>query len=205
MNPLSATTLALLAVVVLRASRRWALLGMMAGVLFIPVGQAFSVLGLNMYPMRCLALAGFVRVTVRKEFSTTMANGIDRAALMVYTYTTIVFLLRTVLGGGTSEGVTQITTLAKIALLVDVVLCYFTFRGLVGSIGDLVWFLRAFVLLLGPYVALLTIESVTGNNPFFIMGAGYSTTWSDGVRIRCNGSFGHPSLLGTLGASFLPL
>jgi len=114
-------------------------------------------------------------------------------------------LLRTVLGGGTSENVTQITTLAKIALLVDVVLCYFTFRGLVGSIHGLVWFLRAFVLLLGPYVALLTIESVTNNNPFFIMGGGFSTTWNDGVRIRCNGSFGHPSLLGTLGASFLPL
>src|SRR5262245_25375967 len=148
MNPLSATTLALLAIVVLRAPRRWALLGMIAGVLFIPIGQVLSVPGLNLYPMRCLTLAGFVRVIVRKEFSVTMVNGIDRAVLMVYTYTTIVFLLRTVLGGGTSENVTQITTLAKIALLVDVVLGYFAFRGLVESIDDLVWFLRAFVLLL---------------------------------------------------------
>jgi hypothetical protein len=178
---------------------------MMAGVLFIPTGQAFTMLGLNMYPMRCLELVGFVRVIVRKEFSTTMVNGIDRAVLMVYTYSTIVFLLRTALGGGTSESITQLTTLAKIALLVDVVLCYLTFRGLIGSLGDLVWFLRAFVPLLVPFVALLAIESRTGNNPFFIMGGGFSTTWNDGVRIRCNGSFGHPSLLGTLGASFLPL
>ena len=157
-----------------------------------------------MYPMRCLELVGFIRVVVRKELSVSRLTEIDKALLALYVYTAIVFLLRTELGGGTSESIEQITTKAKIGSIVDAVLCYFTFRGLIATIGDLIWFLRGFVWMLGPYVALVSVEAVTGNNPFAIVG-GMSTIWQDGDRMRCSGSFGHPSLLGTLGASFLML
>jgi hypothetical protein len=59
--------------------------------------------------------------------------------------------------------------------------------------------------MLVPYTVLLTIEMQTGRNPFAALG-----TWSSWVelrdgRVRAMGSFRNPSLLGTLGACFLPL
>jgi hypothetical protein len=89
--------------------------------------------------------------------------------------------------------------------MVDSTFCYFVLRSWLKNVDDLRWFLRAFVLVLVPYVALLLIEMQTRGNPFSILGA---ETWSNELRagrIRCMGSFKHPSLLGTMGAALLPL
>lgn len=204
MNAIGASVLTLLVLVVFLAPRRWALLGMMAGVLYLTQGQAIDVLGLHLYPVRILELAGFIRVMARREFSFSRMNGIDKALILAYGYTAIVFLLRTAMGGGTSSDIGQVSTMDKVGILVDAGLCYFAFRGLVGTVGEFVWFLRSFVVLLVPYVVLLSIERLTGQNPFAIVG-GLAQTWVGGDRIRCFGSFRHPSLLGTFGASLLPL
>ena len=203
MNAIGTSLLALLVLLVLLAPRRWALLGMMAGVLFLTQGQAIHVLGLNLNSMRFLELAGFIRVMVRREFLFSSLNGIDRAFILVYVYTTFVFLLRSNLGQSTSMDITQVSTMDKIGSMVDAVLCYFTFRGLIESMEDWVWFLRSFVILLVPYVALVSVERLTHQNPFALVGG--IPVFVDLDRIRCVGSFKHPSLLGTLGASFLPL
>ena len=57
-----------------------------------------------------------------------------------------------------------------------------------------------FVVILVPYVALLSVEMLTLENPFALMGA---LTWDDlrADRMRAMGSFRNPSLLGTLGCS----
>lgn len=203
MNAVGASILAFLVFLVLFAPRRWALLAMMAGVLYLTQGQAIHVFGLNLVSTRFLELAGFIRVMVRGEFSFSSLNRIDKGFILVYVYTTFVFLLRSHLGQGTSTDITQVSIMDKIGLMVDAMLCYFTFRGLIQSVEDLIWFLRFFVILLIPYVALLSIERLTRQNPFALLGG--LPVFLDSFRIRCVGSFRHPSLLGTFGASFLPL
>jgi hypothetical protein len=85
-------------------------------------------------------------------------------------------------------------------------LCYFTFRGMIGSVEDLRWFLRAFVIMLIPYFVLVSIQWLTLSNPFVIVaGSEYENFMFRNGKPRCIGSFRHPDLLGTLGASFLPL
>ena len=85
---------------------------------------------------------------------------------------------------------------------------YFIFRGLIGDIDDFRWFLRAFTILLIPYVALLLVEMRTGQNPFNALSRGCVVT-VDELKGKAAGAAsalsGIPSLLGTLGASFLPL
>ena len=203
MNAVGASILAFLVFLVLFAPRRWALLAMMAGVLYLTQGQAIHVLGLNLTSMRFLELAGFIRIMVRGEFSFSSLNGIDKAFILVYVYTTFVFVLRSQLGQGTSMDITQVSTMDKIGSMVDAALCYFIFRGLIKSIEDWVWFLHSFVILLVPYVVLVSVERLMGQNPFALVGG--IPVFVDLDRIRCVGSFRHPSLLGTLGASFLPL
>jgi len=194
MNPIGATILVILICVVLAAPRRWALMGMMAGVLYITQGQQIQVLGLNLFAIRFLELAGFLRVMGRHEFSFSTLNKVDRALIWLYTYATIIYLLRS------SEGQTFV-----IGAAVDAFLCYFTFRGLIGDMEDFRWFLRAFIFLLAPYALLVVAESLTGHNPFAtLFGGSGDDDWRHG-RPRCIGSFREPDLLGMFAASFIPL
>jgi hypothetical protein len=181
--------------VVTCAPRRWAVIGYMAGVLFLTQGQQLQVFGFNLFAIRFVELAGFIRVTARGELTSYRLNSIDRALLILYIYATVVFVLRS------SEGVAY-----HIGMMVDAFLCYFTFRGLIGGFEDFNWFLRHFLLLLIPFAALVVFESLTKYNLFTVMGG--VTRVEDfmrGGRLRCQGSFRHPILLGTLGATFLPL
>src|SRR5664280_1841785 len=195
MNPVGALILAVLICVVLGASRRVALLGMMAGVMFLTQAQQIDVLGFNLYAIRFLEVAGFVRVMARREFSFYQLNKIDRALLWLYGYMTVVFLLRSLVGVANQIGIAA-----------DAFLCYFTFRGLVGGMDDFRWFLRALIILLAPYVLLVLIESATGHNPFTLLGGiSGGSNWIRHGRPRCFGSFRQPDTLGMFGASFLPL
>lgn len=193
MNPIGVSILFFLIFVVLIAPRRWALMGMMAGVLYLTQVQQVDVLGFNLYAIRFLELAGFIRVISRKEFSFSGLNRIDRTLLFFYCFVAIVYSLRS------SEG--QINV---IGLSVDAFLCYFAFRGLIIDLEDFRWFLKSFLILLAPYAVLVMIESLTRHNMFEFIGGGIGG-WQRGDRFRAVGSFRNPDLLGALGASFFPL
>jgi hypothetical protein len=194
MNPIGVTILAGLGATILLAHRRWALIALMASVLYLTEEQAIDVIEVRLTAVRFLEVAGLVRVIWRGEFPVAKLNPIDQAVLLVYGYTTLVFLMRSDTGHAQMLG-----------WMVDSLFCYFILRAWLKNVDDLRWFLRAFVFVLVPYVALLFVEMQTRENPFAILGA---KTWIGelrGDRIRCMGSFKHPSLLGTLGAALLPL
>ena len=159
MNAIGATILTFLLLLVLFACRRWALLGMMAGVLYLTQAQTIDVLGINFFAIRFLELAGFIRIIVRREIIFSSLNGIDRIYFFLYAYTTTVFLIRSNKG--------QINA---IGMLVDALLVYFTFRALIRNIDDFKWFLGVFVFLLFPFVALVSVEMLTHENPFTLIG-----------------------------------
>lgn len=193
MNAIGFAELGVLLFLVVVAPARWALLGVFGGVLYMTLGQVIDVSGLAIYPTRALTLAAFVRVFVRGEWSLSMRNDIDNILLLVFGYQTVVFILN---GNGSA--------INMIGQMVDVTLAYFSCRGLLRSFDDLVWLLRALVVLLVPYVAMLYIESSTSSNPFSYVGGIVDHDFRNG-RPRCLGSFGHASILGTFGASFIPL
>jgi hypothetical protein len=193
MNAFGGSILILVMFVTLLGSARWAVIGMMAGMLYLPIGLSIPVFGINLFAMRFVEIAVFVRILCRREFSSFVWNGIDRTFLLLYAYTTLVFL------GRSSEGQANV-----IGIAVDAYLCYFAFRALINDVKDFQWFLRAFLLLLGPYTVLVVYESVIGRHLFAVVGAYAPEVWREG-RLRSVGGFDHPSLLGTVGASFMQL
>ncbi|EEF62372.1 hypothetical protein [Pedosphaera parvula] len=193
MNAAGAIILTVFMLVVLFGSRRWAVVGMMGGVLFLTQTQQLQIGGLNLFAIRFMEMAGFARVVSRKELSLGRLSKIDWALIILFTYTAVVYCLRA------TEGQAYI-----IGNSVDAFLCYFAFRGMIHDMEDLRWFLRSFIVLLGPFAALVLFESVTGHNPFRFIGGGMYD-WMRGGRLRCVGTFRNPDLLGTVGASFLPL
>lgn len=165
----------------------------MGGVLYLTESQSINVLGFNMYAFRFLELAGFIRVMARREFSFSRLNRIDQAFLILWAYTTVVFLLRS-----------KENQAVQIGRAVDASLCYLTFRGLMGSVEALREFLRDFALFLAPFAALVLLESIKSRNPFG--NTVIDTEWAfRNGRIRCVGPFQFAGNLGTLGVSFLPL
>lgn len=203
MNTVGGTILGLLAVFVAIAPRRWAVLSLMAGVLYLTQGQSID-LGVHIYPMRLLGLVGFLRVVGRGEFSWSKLNRLDRSVILAYSYITLIFITRSGLGYGTGSGITQVSLMDKLGCWIDTLFFYIACRGLLVDQSDFVVLLKSLVVIAVPYLVLVSIERITGHNPLAIVGA-YPDLWIDGQRLRCRGSFTHPSLLGTLGASFLPL
>ena len=192
MNSLALAIAFPLVLVVLCGSKRMALLAIAAGVLYLPQYQAVEVLGITLTSTRVFELAGFLRVLLRGETGAVQFNKIDRTFLLLYAYTTLVFLLRS-----------ETQQKEMIGTTIDAVFSYFTFRALIGDVEDVRWFLRRFLLCLVPFAGLLAVESQTGQNPFAVLGGGFFDM-RDG-RLRALGSFRNASSLGTLGASLLPL
>jgi len=191
MNTLGASILGVLSVLVLLSGRRWAPVWMMGGVLFLTQEQVLVVSGVNLTAIRLLEIAGFVRIFLRRETFTWCR--VDTVLFALYGYTALVFLWRSDSGQAYAVG-----------SFVDASLCYVIFRALLRDIDEIAGFLQRLLVLLLPYVGLLAIEAVSMENPFGALGA---KTWQvlRGDRMRVMGSFRNPSLLGTLGATLLPL
>ena len=173
---------------------RQALLAILVGCLFLPPGAGFDIGGLNLFPARLLAYIAFFRVLTRREFTWSDAIRPDKYLLALYVLITVIPLIR-----GGEEG-----ALGIIARSGDGLFIYFALRGLMRSADDLRWLLGALAWLLIPYILFLFMEGVFRLNPFQYLG-GEGKLWERGGRLRCFGSFRHPSLMGSFGACFLPL
>lgn len=194
MNAVGFLILIFIIIFVALAPRRWALIAIVAGVLFLTQGQSIDILGFNFFALRFIELTAFFRVFARGEFSFHKINVIDRCFILLFTYTTVVFLIRS-----------EESQAYQIGTAIDAFLCYFAFRGLIRDADDFKWLLRDSLLLLLPYTALILTESFTRHNPFTFMGGIEFGDWERAGRLRCQGSFRHASLLGTFGATMAPL
>lgn len=198
MNTLGLSLLSVFGFLILFGSRRWALLGMLAGILFLTQGQYLDVEGFNLYPMRLLEVVALCRMVARGEYPAGTFNRLDRVFILLYTFSVVVFVLRS------DDGLAY-----QIGTGIDAICLYLVFRSLLRNMNDLRWMLRGLVILLLPYVYLLWVESLTFLNLFAPLGGveliRSGDAWVRGGRLRATGSFGHPSLLGTLGGTFLSL
>jgi hypothetical protein len=189
--------LILLVALALGGSKRVAMAALLGGVFYLSQYQAVSLGGLNMFSHRFLEIAVFLRVVARRELSTLKLNPIDWAFVALYCYTTIIYLLRT-----TDDAVFQV------GVTIDALLAYFACRALIITPDDFRSFLRTSVILLVPFAVLVVKESLTTGQAIAFTGwqpqGIFAYTFRNG-RARCMGSFRHPSLLGTISVSFIPM
>lgn len=195
MNALVISILTPILLLVLFSSNRIAAIAFLSGTLFLTQGQNFDIAGININGLRLIEIFTFSRVIIKKELFTIRLNKIDKALVAVFLSNTIIFLLRSDTGQAFTIG-----------LGVDMVLCYFSFRALLRNEADLIYTLKAFAFLLIPFLGLTYIERYTGgSNIFSSMGGIVEGKFIREGTPRCMGSFRHPSLLGTLGATFIPI
>jgi hypothetical protein len=178
---------------VMLGSRRWALLSMMAGVLFLTQGHSLNLGGLSFFPIRFIETAALLRVVLRREFTLAQLNRIDWAVLIAYNYTSLVWTMRS-----------EERSAEQLAFALDPTICYLALRGLTAKLEDLRWVLVGVAVLLLPFTALVALERVTGQSSFALVGANWPLYFRNDVA-RASGPFRHASLLGSIGAAFFAL
>ena len=193
MNAIGFCLTLILAMVILGGGRTKAALAIVCCMMFIPMSQQVSLAGFNVYSMRFLGFLLFLRVLARGEFSFSQMNTVDKLMLWMNFFGTLVFCIRS--DGGQAY---------VIATSLDMLFGYFGFRGLFQDIEDFKPFLLAMVFPMFLLSGLVAVEFVTHHNALSIMG-GLNFGWIRSGRLRCFGPFQNPDLLGTFGASFMPL
>lgn len=194
MNTIGGIITLSLVLVVLFLPRRWATLGVMSGVCYLTEGQVVDLFGFNLTAIRFILLAGFIRVVVRKEFSFSDLNEIDRILLIFLWVSFLVFALRSFTN--VKYGLGQ---------LFNSLLTYFLFRGLLDDPNIFRQFLKDTVLLITPFALFMIIEATTGRNYFAIMGGVLEVPMLRDGYYRCQATFRSPITAGTFGASMFPL
>ena len=193
MKSLGFCILLALIIIVFCSNRRWALLGMLVGLLYLTTGQYFVFYGLHLHSFRLLELAAFIRVIVRRELPVSKISRIDKLYILVHSSILMIFLFRS----------TEYQAY-QVGIFLDSIVGYFAFKGIIQDLDDLIWCLKVLIVFFIPFVLSLLVERFTGYNIFSEMGdkIGYDD-FTRYNKIRCFGSFSHPTLLGTFGSIFL--
>lgn len=179
-------------VIVFALPRRFALLGIMAGVCYLTQMQQLNLGGFNFTGIRFILLAGLLRVFARGEYKDLKINRIDSVVLSYPIAVTVAYTVRL----GTTEALVY-----QLGCSYDILLSYFVFRSTFNNLDTVQQFIGDLALLIVPLAVLMVYESVTRNNAF---GFAVDERYIREGRLRCTGSFRGPITAGIFGATLIP-
>jgi hypothetical protein len=179
------------ALVVFILPRRFAALGIFAGVCYVTEGLPLGVVVFHFSVIRFVLLAGFLRALARGEMSKLRFNPVDRALVYFAVGSMIIATLR----GGTFEEFVY-----QIGVLYNELLSYLVFRALLRDARDVTDLLASVAYLIIPFALLLIAEAISHRNFFSMFGG---VTEIDMIRdghVRSQGAFRSPITAGAFGA-----
>lgn len=186
--------------VILLSPRRWAALSIVIGVLYLTEGQKIVIFGLNVFSIRLMTFAGFIRVVIREKLYVYKMNDIDKSFIIFLLVSTLIFSLRCIYDISERD-----LLMYNIGIFSDAIVSYFAFRGLVENTEKVGLLLKDIVIILIPFTALMTYESIKGYNIFSALGGVPEISYYRDGWFRSQASFRHPILAGSVGATMLPL
>jgi len=196
LNALGLSFALLMGVLLIVLPRRLALLPIALITCYMTFGQRAVIAGLDFTMLRLLLVFAFVRFIIRNEFRAFTWLRIDTLLVLWALSSIITYTLL----WKTSDAFVN-----RLGIVYTALGLYFAFRFLLRDVEDLKRAARFFAVVLFPLMILMTVEKMTGRNPFSIFGGVPEfTDIRDGV-LRCQGPFRHPILAGTFGAIWMPL
>jgi hypothetical protein len=187
-------TLAMVALL-LALPRRLALLPIVLTACYMTFGQQIVIVGLHFRLLRLLVLVGCIRIIFRGEFRGFRWQRLDT----VITLWSISSIVTYTLLWQTTDALVN-----RLGLVYDAFGLYFFFRCFVRDVEDITRACRIFAVVLLPLALSMSVEKLTGRNPFYVFGGVPEVTSVREGVLRCQGPFGHPILAGTFGAVWLP-
>ncbi len=182
------TVILLLAILVV--PRRFVLVSIIAGAVFVPADQGIEISGMSFYVSQLMVIAGVLRLAVRGEIRPLKLNYFDKLFLAWLLVGAVVYII---LWGQVSA------VIFKCGRLLEGIGLYWVFRQTIRSWDDVkaaIFGLGMCCVVISPFVLL---EYVRGDNPFKILGR-VITDVREG-RYRCQATFPHSIMLGLFWAN----
>jgi len=176
--------------------RKYALMPLIATACYLTLGQRIVVFSLDFTMVRILILFGFTRLFIKSESLKIELNTIDKAII----YWLIAFILIYTISHGSLGALIN-----RLGRAYDALGIYFLSRFLIRDREDFNRLLKFLAVIIIPLSLLMLVEATTGRNFFAVFGGVSPLSEIRNGHIRCQGSFRHPIMAGTFGATSVPL
>jgi hypothetical protein len=163
---------------------------------FIPLGQGIVVAGLHFYFFRLLLMLGLARVIIKGELRDVRWTPMDKGFL----WWSAVALICGVL---VKPSMPQFINFA--GFVFNALGCYFYVRCLVRKPEEVIGMLRCLAVVAIVLGGSMLVEKLTARNVFAVLGGVPPETITRDGKLRCQGTFLHPIVAGTFGATLFPL
>jgi hypothetical protein len=183
-------------IAILTLPRRWAALPMLAGALYMTLGQGVELGPFNFPVIRLLIAAGALRVLLRGELKGQKLHGIDTPLLIWAAWAIVSSLFH--------ADYSQVLV-NRLGLTYNALGIYFLLRCLCQSLADVVHLCRLTAVLLVPLSLAMLWEVSSGYNLFSVLGGVNEFSEVRNGVVRAQGPFAHSILAGSVGAVFLPM
>ena len=198
MNPLGFLVFLVSAIALMSVPRRWAIIPLLAGVIFITHGQALEIGG-KQSVFRLLLGVGLLRIIVRGEGLGGGLNRVDKLMLALGAWLFFASFFHE--PGAVAAGPTFI--IGKVA---EISLCYFLVRSFCQDMDDFASIMGLIAIMLVPIALEMIQEKFTGINLFSkAFGGVQEAVVVRDDELRARGPFRHAILAGTVGAALIPI
>ena len=196
MTPLALAFLGCCTAALLLLPRRWAALPLLAGALYMTLGQGVEIGPFNFSLLRLLIAIAAIRVLLRGELGAFTPVALDKWLLVWASWAVASSLF---------HEDPSAALVNRLGMVYDACGTYLVLRCLCGSREDVERLFRMIAFLLAPVAVAMVWENQAGRNPFAALGG---VPLFPEVRqgiVRSQGPFAHSILAGSVGAACLPL
>lgn len=185
-----------MAVLLFTLPRKYAPVPLLMTALYLTQGQVVLIGPFHFTMIRVVLLTGWLRSATRGELISIRINIIDK---LFIAYVASAVIIKILLWQTTEIFIN------RLGFAYDAIGCYFIFRVLVRDIDDISRLIKYLAILIVPLAITMLTEASTGKNIFSIFGGVDEYSELREGKVRCQGSFRHPILAGTFGATLVPL
>lgn len=187
------------AIALMTAPRKWAIIPLLMGVIYITHGQFVELGSIKLPVFRMLLTVGLIRIIVRGEGPAGGFGTVDKLMLAMggWLFFASFFHESDAIGAG------PVFITGKIA---EIGLCYFLVRSFCQDLDDYSSIMGVIAILLVPIALEMIQEKYSGVNLFSkIFGGVREEVVARDEAFRARGPFRHAILAGTVGASLVPI
>jgi hypothetical protein len=175
--------------------RRFAFVPILIEACYITLGQRIIIATADFTMLRIILLFGLVRIIIRGEISSIKFNTIDKILISYVLSSIIVYSV---------QYFTFEAFMNRLGFSYDTLGLYFFFRVFIRDFYDIEILLKLIGIIIVPLAIFMLFEKTSGNNLFYIFGGVPLISMVREGSVRCQGSFAHPILAGTFGATLIP-
>jgi hypothetical protein len=196
MNPISLIVFAICGVALLIVPRKWAPAALLAGSIYMTLGQGIEIASIRLPVYRMMLLVGLLRVIIKGETLPGGLNLIDKLVIGWSFWAIFASLFHDQERYGIIFALGNVFNLSMIYFLIRI------WCTDIDEVRDIVIFV-AFLLV--PIAIEMIMEKVTGKNLFSVFGGVPENVAIREGKLRAQGPFLHAILAGTVGATCVPL